>query len=143
MGKDKKSEDIKTKKKKDSLETLKKDLKKLTKDWERLIEEKKLATDSSFLKEMADDITNIEEDLSEFQSSHTAKQIHKLLAAPWHAPFLEKETLLDAALSFKYQDPLDSDLCHIMNDVTRYEKEFEGEYLPIYWSLYQTLSSKD
>ena len=137
------------KKKKDKANTkksfkthLKDDIQKLSDDWDDMMAKKKLIKDCDFLSKVAEDIIDLEEDigqLDEFDDMEGVKKtLEDILEEPSKSHFT-KTSLIDAAISFQYQDPLNSDLCHLMSDFTHYSTEFDNEYLTVFWSLMEKL----
>ena len=134
------------KKMKNEKENLKKDLEDLNHDWENLVSHNELAQDEDFLEKMAEEIKQLENDalLSEEdeKKGKVAHMIHHMLSTPWGAPFITDKTLLETALAYHNQEPLNSDLCHFMTDLTLYSTHFNNEFLSIFWSLFNMLKEK-
>jgi len=115
---------------------LKQDLEKVSHDWEELIGEETLSHNEEFLDQVAHDLISLNEDAKALESdedfNESAEVITHLLETPWGAPFVSNLTLLDAALNYEDQDPLQSDLCHLMEDFTRYGHQFENQLFKIF-----------
>ncbi len=118
---------------------LKKDIENLEQDLEDLLSKKKQADDLHFLGKIAQDIQNLGEDVNAFKSYEQLKPtthlIQHMLTTPWGAPFVADSTLLEAALTFEHQDPLKSDLYHLMDEFTQYSSLSHNQFLTILSSL--------
>jgi hypothetical protein len=147
--KDKKKKVVKKKSKnnsKHSIKThLKEDIQKLSDDWDDIMESKKLVKDSDFLSQLAEDIRGLDDDIVQLEEFDDMKDLTQslqdILEKPSHNNFTNT-SLIDAAISFQYQDPLNSDLCHLMNNFSHYSTEFDNDYLTVFWSLMEKLERK-
>ena len=120
-----------------------KDLGKLEKAWEDLLTKRKKPSDIYFLKEMAEDIKQLKKDTTTAEEKkqlvHQAHIIHHLLTTPWGAPFVCERTLLEAAESYDLQEPLRSDLCHMMDEFTHYSSIAHNQFLTILHAINESL----
>ena len=121
------------KKKTPATERVKKDLKKLSEDWNQVKGQEELARDPQFLGTLAGDIINLEHDSLELDEEYeTAELAHHFVSTPWGAPFASNLTLFDAALSLQHQRAEDSDLAHLMEDFHFYGHQFENQFFKIF-----------
>ena len=132
-------------KSKNRQKVLKDDLNHFENDWQKLVSEKKLAHNEEFLHKMADDIIKLNEDaiLAEEYNSKVGHLIHHILITPFGAPFVCNKTLLEAALNYEYQTPIESDLCHIIDDFSKYSNVKNNELLSIFHHLSKILESEN
>ncbi len=120
-------------------------LEKFTKDCESIMKKKKLIEDKKFLRQVANDILELDNDISSIENitkEISAQMLKELLEQP-NDKFFTQTSLVDAALSFKYQNPLHSDLYHLMKEFSHYSTEFDDEYLTVFWSLLEKLKKED
>lgn len=126
-------------KEKEAKKKLQKDVEKLEHDWEELLSKKKETKDKEFLEEMAEDIKNLNEDTYMAEGYEplepTVHMIHHMLTTPWGAPFVFDKTLLEAAVSFEYQEASHSDLSHLMDEFTEYSSLAHNQFLTVLGSI--------
>jgi len=128
--------------KKKSKRILLKAIRKLQEDWQTLLEKKGMIEDKEFLKQMADDIIELQEDIGQLESDPLTDPLHEILETPSPYGFI-KTSLIDAAVSFNYQDPLDSDLCHLLKYASHYSSVFDDDKLMVLWSIEQRLKGEE
>jgi hypothetical protein len=123
------------------------DLNDLKDNLHRFLIVKKMVSKHLFLKKIAEDIKKLNEDaiLAENIRSieTTGNLIYNLLNTPWGAPFSADKTLLEAAVTFDYQNPRHSDLYYLLEQFTNYSSHLENEFLTIFGTLYNTISQED
>lgn len=126
------------------IQKLRENIAKLERDWEELLSKRREASDAHFLHEMAEDIKKLNEETVEAETipslEPTVTVIHHMLTTPWGAPFVSEKTLLEAAIAFSYQDPLQSDLFHLMDDFVSYSSLLNNQFLTVLSSLSKDLS---
>lgn len=136
------------KKKKSPLTSLKKDFEVFNQHWKNMLDQEKLAANEELLHKVAEDIKNLNYDalttneLSESQDM-AARLILHLISTPWGAPFVSDKTLLEAALAYDYQNPLHSDLYHLVHDFARYDSRFNHELVSIFSSLSEVIREEE
>lgn len=116
---------------------LKKDLEKLGKDWEDLLSRKQEPISPDFLKEVAEDIKQLSDDLYLAEEDHgldeSTERIHDFLETPWASPY--EKNLLEAAISFEFQRPEESDLYQILSSYNIYSTLLSKEFRAIIESI--------
>lgn len=125
--------------------TLKDDLQKLERDWEDLLTAKRALSDSRFLREMAHDIKQLNEDSSKAKTTLFSKEAHliqHILTTPWGAPFVSDKTLLEAAYAYDLQNPLQSDLSHLMDEFTIHSRAFHNQFITLFHAIAEDLEKK-
>ena len=118
---------------------LRKDLEKLTKNIKQLKSKQGLAKNKAFLHQMAEDIKKLNDDTLIAKNIPIAHLIHHILSTPFGAPFVSEVSLLEAALDFDYQEPIKSDLSHLIEDFSKYNTYFDDEFLKIFDSFLDNL----
>lgn len=117
---------------------LKSDLEKLGKDWQDLIS-KKADLNSDFLKEMAHDIKQLNDDAKLAESDEglapTSHMIHDLLTIPWAPPAISTKNFLEASISFEFQKPEESDLSNLLSNCNIYSTVLNNQFITILESL--------
>ena len=131
---------------KDSLERLIKDLRRFTEDWENLIKHSELAKNSKFLKNFADHIRHLDidtqrEDLPE-NVENFAHLIHHMLSTPFGAPIVSEKTLMEAALTLEFQDPIRSDLSEMTLEFLQLSPSDHNELVTLFHSFYEKLKKE-
>jgi hypothetical protein len=127
------SEDSKSKKEKKQTPKKKvaEDLQTLQNDWDKALEDHELVHRPTFLHKIAEDIKRLNDDTVLYEEipslEPTMSLIHHLLATPMGAPFVADKTWLDAAIAYEYQDPLKSDLAHLMDEFCEYIKKEDNQ----------------
>lgn len=132
--------------KKSPLSQLQKDLKRFTKDWKNLLKHSELAQNSTFLKQLSQDIKNLNDDsltpsLPD-NLENLAHLIHHLLSTPIGAPIAPDKTLLEAALTLQYQDPIRSDLSDITLEFIKHSPDAHNEFLTLLDSFNYIIKKK-
>ncbi|HSW72169.1 MAG TPA: hypothetical protein VLG44_02020 [Chlamydiales bacterium] len=123
-----------------SLESkLKSDLEKLGKDWQDLISKKADPSNNDFLKEMAQDIKQLNDDAmlaeSDEELGPTSHMIHDLLTIPWAPPAISTKNFLEASISFEFQKPEESDLSNLLSNCNIYSTVLNNQFITILESL--------
>lgn len=130
-----------TKKKKSQKQDLEKDLKDFSKDCKEVLEHHELLEDERFLQKLAKHIVRLEEDTSFFDNEDT-RLVHYYLTTPLGAPFISSKTLLEAALSYHYQDPLISDLHEIIDKMIHFGSQKNNPLVLIFNSIEEHLKEE-
>ncbi len=121
-----------------------KDLEHVHEDWEMLKKKKTNYKDSKFLNKVAKDITQLNLDASQAEKVKSLKEkaelVNYLLTTPWGAPFVGETTLLEAAQSFKGENPSTSHLSHLMRDFATYGRKFDTQIFKFFDDLFDELS---
>ncbi len=124
-------------------EEFKKDLKKFSHDCEDLLEKESLYENSDFLNEFAEDIKKLNDDtlllIDEKDFKNSADIIQHILTTPWGAPFVSNKTLLEAAIAYEYQDPLQSDLHNLVGQFTHFSEHVHNPIVTVVHSLSERL----
>jgi len=120
---------------------LKKDLEHFNTDLKKITHKKNLIKNKKYLKKMADDIKLLNNDLLITKEDKIPSYIYHMLTTPIGAPFVSNKTLLDAALNFENQSSINSDLCHIISDFSKYENYFNDEIYNIFNSFLKRLKN--
>lgn len=127
-------------------QSLRNDLTKLEKDWEILLTHKEELTNPLFLTNIAKDIKQLGVDSENAEKIEElweeAHLIQHFLRTPWGAPFVSDMTLLEAALAYDVQDPLSSDLCHLMDEVVLHSSIQENQFLNLMEGIQEDLEEK-
>ncbi len=133
-------------KKKKLYQTLREDLHKLEKDWEILLTHKEELTNPLFLTNIAQDIKQLSTDSENAEKVEElweeAHLIQHFLRTPWGAPFVSDMTLLEAAQAYDIQDPLASDLCHLMDEFVMHSSLTENQFLNLLEGIQEDLEEK-
>ncbi len=105
----------------------------MNRDWQALIHRPHLAKDSRFLRRMAINIKQLHHDAkkTQFQGNlpMLAKQVAHFLSTPLGAPFVAKETLVQAAYLFSEQEPKESDLSAMLGEFAYYGARYPMQLL--------------
>jgi hypothetical protein len=115
---------------------LKEHLEQMKKDLLALIHRSHLAKDPQFLRRIAINIKHLHHDASklkrtmEFRTS--ALQIEHFLSTPLGAPFVTKDTLVNAAYLFSEQNPKNSDLSEILREFSHYGARFPMQLFSLF-----------
>lgn len=134
--------------KKSTLEILRNDFEAFDKHWKQVIAKEKLADDEEFLHKLAEDIKELDYDaleLSDVEQANllTSRLILHLITTPWGAPFVSDKSLLDAALTYDYQNPMQSDLHSIVHTISQHGDQFNQEVVSIFNSLTEVLEKEE
>lgn len=129
-----------------AVQKLEKDVIALEKDWEELLLDKKLSKDRDFLTRIAHDIKELNEDSELFEHfkpyEDQAEMIHYMLTTPWGAPFVSDKTLIEAALAYQFQEPIQSDLAKMMREFTEHSSISHNQFLTVLHSLSGELKAR-
>lgn len=105
------------------------DLARFNEEWYQIRTETTIIENKRFLAVLARDILKLDRhaievaNLQKYKSS--AELIHYILHTPWGAPFVTPTTLLDAAISFEDEIPLQSTLHDLLKTFTLYSAKCE------------------
>lgn len=128
--------------KQEVIEHLKRDLSTLHDDWEQLIQQERMVHDPVFLKKVASDIQQLDQDAKEAaritELKERAQLIHFTLTTPWGAPFVGETTLLEAANTYSDNNP-NSSLQHLLTDFSHYSDEKHTPLLNVYNEILEEL----
>lgn len=131
---------------KTSLNRLIKDLKRFTEDWEELLKHSELAMNSDFLNNFASHIQHLNEDTQTKDlpdnAENLAHLIHHVLSTPFGAPIASEQTLMEAALSLEFQDPLRSDLSEMTLEFLKHSPSDHNELMTLFHSFYEKLKKE-
>lgn len=129
------------KKKKSQKQVLNKDLKDFSNDCKEVLEHHELVEDEKFLQKLAKHIVRLEEDTSFFDNDNT-RLVHYYLTTPMGAPFISSKSLLEAALSYDYQDPLLSDLHEIVDKMIHFGSQKNNPLVLVFNSIEEHLKEE-
>lgn len=105
---------------------LRADLHALHDDWEVLLKQSAMLKDSKFLERIANHIKKLDSHarlaLEISRLKEQAEVVHYALSTPWGAPFIGETTLLDAANSYKADNP-ESALMHLLSGFLKYGEQ--------------------
>jgi len=122
---------------------LKEDLQKFSQDCEKILAHHELVEDVDFLHKFAEDIKYLDEDASLFEKDPSAKMIHYYLSTPMGAPFVSTKTLLEAASSYRHQDPLESDLHELVDGMIHFGVQKKNPLLILFHSIEEYLEKEN
>ncbi len=122
-----------TGKKKEILDSVRQDLHTLNHDWHELLAEDHMINDANFLKKMATDIQQLNNDAMQIEHlegcEDLAATITYLLNTPWGAPFVGETTLAEAADHFQENEPTKTELYYLMSGFSEYSHKFENQII--------------
>jgi hypothetical protein len=125
---------------------LQKDLLKLSQDWEQALSRQKNIRDPDYLKTIAEDIKLLDQDSSAVDHNEEiyreAHMIQHILRTPWGAPFVSDVTLAEAADAFPMQDPLHSDLCHLLDELLVHSNQVDNQFITLMFAISEDLKRK-
>ncbi len=123
--------------------SLKDDLKEFSHDCENILHHHELIDSTDFLKKFSEDIKHLEDDTSFFRKDPSAQMIHYYLSTPFGAPFISTKTLLEAASSYNYQDPLKSDLHELVDGMIHFGDQQKNPLLLLFQSIEEYLEKEE
>ncbi len=108
-------------------------LEQMNKDLRTLMEGAHVVKDPKFLRRMAINIKHLHHEAKKMQQRENLRalssQIIHFLSTPLGAPFVAKETLVNAAYLFSEQDPNESDLRMILGEFAFYGTRYPLQLL--------------
>ena len=124
------------------IQHLKDDLQTLLKHWEILNQNEGCAHDPTFLKKVATDIQQLDQDAKKAATitelKESAQLVHFALTTPWGAPFIGETTLVDAANTYTEENN-NSSLQHLLSDFARYGHEEQAPLLKVFDEIFEEL----
>ena len=129
-------------KKSTNTDKLRNDLLKVRSDWTQVMKEEKTVSDQIFLKEMADDLKQLDTDAAEAKDSKEAELIHYLLTTPWGAPFIGDTTLLEAAQKYDPNTSANTDFYKLLESFSKYAKTCDTQLFKIFDDISESLDEK-
>lgn len=120
---------------------LRSDLKNFNADLKKITHKKKLSKSKKYLKKFAEDIKSLNNDLLINNEEKIPSYLYHIITTPFGAPFVIDQSLVEAAINFENQTPLNSDLSHLVSSLNRYENYYHDEVLSIFDSLLRKLKS--
>lgn len=123
---------------------LKEDLDSINKQLQDLFKDHSLSKNEKFLNKFSKNITNLHEDYilvkKDPKLTESMDLLHYLLTTPWGAPFVADTTLLEAAITYKYQEPTKSDLYQLLKGFLKYSTYEDNEFISVFHELIKNIS---
>ncbi|MBN1914498.1 MAG: hypothetical protein JW769_01245, partial [Parachlamydiales bacterium] len=119
-----------------------KDLHHFNKDIHSLTHHQQLLKDPRFLEKISREIINLyEEAITVEKIFPKAHDIYHILATPFGAPFVNEQTLLQAAVDYSYQKPSRSEMKHTLEKFLHYNKNIHNELIDLFDYLTEEIES--